>query len=101
MLKTSIGRLRAIGIVEGISYLVLLGVAMPLKYFADMPLAVTYFGWAHGVLFVLFCLALLEVKLEHKWTVKRCLVPFIAALLPFGPFVIDKKLKAEDEAAAG
>ena len=85
--------------VEGVSYLVLLGVAMPLKYFAEMPLAVTYVGWAHGVLFVLFCLALLAAKLEHGWSVKKSFGPFIAALLPFGPFVIDRGLKEEDEAA--
>ncbi len=96
MLQTSIGRLRAIGMIEGVSFLVLLGIAMPLKYFAGQPLAVRYVGWIHGVLFVLFCWALLDAKLEHRWSVKKALGPFLAALLPFGPFAIDHRLKAED-----
>ena len=101
MLKTTIGRLRAIGMAEGVSYIALLGIAMPLKYFGGKPMAVTIAGSIHGGLFVLFCWALLDAKLEHKWSIKKALKPFIASLLPFGPFVIDRSLKAEDEAAAG
>ena len=54
--------LRRFGWIEGVSFLVLLGVAMPLKYFAGMPRAVTYFGWIHGVLFVLLCWALWRTR---------------------------------------
>jgi integral membrane protein len=61
MWKSSIGLLRGIGIIEGISYLVLLFIAMPLKYFADLPIFVQIFGMAHGILFVLFVLTLLIV----------------------------------------
>ena len=85
---------------EGVSYIALLGIAMPLKYFAGKPMAVTITGSIHGGLFVLFCWALLDAKLEHKWSVKKALKPFIASLLPFGPFVIDRGLKEEDEATA-
>ncbi len=99
MLKTSIGRLRAVGMAEGVSYIALLGIAMPLKYFAGKPMAVTIAGSIHGGLFVLFCWALLDAKLEHEWSVKKALKPFIASLLPFGPFVIDRGLKEEDGAA--
>ena len=84
---------------EGVSYIALLGIAMPLKYFAGKPMAVTIVGSIHGGLFVLFCWALLDAKLEHKWSIMKALKPFIASLLPFGPFVIDGSLKAEDEAA--
>jgi integral membrane protein len=56
MLRTSIGRLRAIGLTEAVSFLVLLGIAMPLKYFADLPRAGTIAGWLHGVLFITFFL---------------------------------------------
>lgn len=80
---------------EGVSYIVLLGIAMPLKYFADMPLAVKYTGWAHGVLFVAYVALLIKAWIEYDWSFKRVFVFFIASLLPFVPFVIEKKLRAE------
>jgi integral membrane protein len=98
MLKTSIGRLRAIGLIEGTSFLVLLGVAMPLKYLAGLPQAVTAVGWLHGLLFITFCIALTQAHQEAKWSVWRTGGVLIAALLPFGPFVIDGGLRREDEA---
>jgi integral membrane protein len=98
MLKTPIGRLRAIGMIEGISYLGLLGIAMPLKYLAGMPMVVKVVGWAHGVLFILFCFALLQAMLVARWSLLRAAGVFVAALLPFGTFVIDGRLRREDEA---
>ncbi len=98
MLNTPIGRLRAIGMIEGVSFLILLFIAMPLKYIAKEPLAVRVVGMAHGILFLLFCLALLIVMLEHRWSMRKAAGPFLASLVPFGPFIIDKKLRAEDEA---
>ena len=103
MLSSSIGRLRAIGLLEGLSYLALLGIAMPLKYMAGMPEAVSVVGMAHGVLFCVFCLALLQAYTECEWTLKRAAGLFVAAVLPFGPFVVDAGLKREqaERAAAG
>jgi integral membrane protein len=98
MLRTSIGRLRAIGLVEGISFLLLLGIAMPLKYFASMPQAVTVVGWLHGVLFITFCIALAQARQEANWNARQTGLVLIAGLLPFGPFVIDARLRKEDEA---
>ena len=98
MLKTSISRLRIIGLIEGVSFLVLLAVAMPLKYFAGLPQAVTLVGWLHGLLFITFCIALTQAQQEAKWTLWRTTCVLIAALLPFGPFVIDAWLRKEDEA---
>jgi len=98
MLHTAISRLRAIGLVEGVSFLLLLGVAMPLKYFAGMPQAVTVVGWLHGLLFISFCDALTQAHQEANWTAWRSGTVLIAALLPFGPFVIDGKLRKEDHA---
>jgi integral membrane protein len=98
MLKTSIGRLRAIGLVEGVSFLLLLGVAMPLKYFAGIPQAVTIVGWLHGLLFIAFCIALTQAHQDAKWSPWRSATVVIAALLPFGPFVIDPRLREEDQA---
>lgn len=84
-----------IAFLEGISYLILLLVAMPLKYLADIPEGVKYVGWAHGVLFVLFCVYLLKVWMELKWSFGKAAVAFIASLLPFGTFVLDARLKKE------
>ena len=97
MLRTSIGRLRAIGFIEGVSFLLLLGVAMPLKYFAGMPQAVTAAGWLHGILFISFCIALTQAHQDANWSPWRSGTVLIAALLPFGPFAIDKKLRREEE----
>jgi integral membrane protein len=97
MLRTSIGRLRAIGFIEGLSFLLLLGVAMPLKYFAGMPQAVTAAGWVHGILFISFCIALTQAHQDANWSPWRRGTVLIAALLPFGPFAIDKKLRREEE----
>lgn len=95
MLKTSIGRLRAVGMVEAVSFLLLLGVAMPLKYLAGMPEAVKVAGWMHGLLFIAFCVCLYVAHDERRWPLRWTALVFIAALLPFGPFVIDRRLKNE------
>jgi integral membrane protein len=99
MLKTPLGRLRVIAMIEGVSFLLLLGVAMPLKYLAGIPLAVKIVGSIHGVLFVAFCVALSQAWTERSWPLKRVAMVFVAALLPFGPFVIDRRLKEEGEAS--
>jgi len=99
LLRTPVGRLRAIAIVEGVSYLLLLGVAMPLKYFAGFPEAVLAVGWAHGVLFVLYLIALAEVTLARRWRFVRILGAFVAALIPFGTFVLDAQLRREGSVA--
>ena len=94
-LSSTMGRFRLIAIAEGISYLVLLFIAMPLKYFAGYPEAVKYTGWAHGVLFTLFGIFLILVWIQYRWKVGKVLGAFIASLLPFGTFVLDRKLKLE------
>lgn len=99
MLRTSVGRFRAIAIIEGISYLLLLGVAMPLKYFAGFPGAVLAVGWAHGVLFVLYLVALAEVSFSRHWRIVRILSAFVASLIPFGTFVLDAQLRREGNTA--
>ena len=96
MLTTTVGRLRAAALVEGASFLLLLGVAMPLKYFAGMPLAVKIAGWTHGLLFLAFCLLLLVAHGERRWPMRWTAMIFVAGLLPFGPFLIDRRLKVDD-----
>lgn len=101
-LKTSLGRLRCIGWWEGWSFLLLLGVAMPLKYFADWPLGVRVVGMAHGVLFMLYLVAALQAALEHDWPWKRTALVLAASVLPAGPFVVDARvLRAAEVEAAG
>ena len=95
LLRTPVGRLRAIALVEGVSYLLLLCVAMPLKYFAGFPEAVKTVGWAHGVLFVLYLLAVAEVTVARRWRLMKVFGAFVAALIPFGTFVLDARLRQE------
>ena len=95
MQKSSIGLLRRIGIIEGISYLILLFIAMPFKYFAGFPILVQIFGMVHGILFVLFSLMLLVVWFRHRWSFTRVFWAFMASLLPFGTFLLDTRLRKE------
>jgi integral membrane protein len=95
-LKTSVGRLRLLGMLEGVSFLLLMGVAMPLKYLFDMPHAVKWPGWIHGLLFIVYCMAILTTLLAGKIPFWKAAVAFVASLLPFGPFLLDRKL-LEDE----
>lgn len=95
--KTLVGRVRLVGAIEGISFLLLLGLAMPLKYFADLPQAVSIVGMAHGVLFIGFCLVLLQAWLGEHLNFRWAVMAFIATLIPFGPFLIDRKLEKFDK----
>ncbi len=101
MFNTPLARLRAIGLVEGTSFLVLLLIAMPLKYLAGQPLAVKYVGWAHGVLFVLYLLAVLETWIARRWPFGRAFLAGAASVVPLGPFFLDSLvLRKEEEKAA-
>jgi len=84
---------KIIGYAEGVSFLALLGIAMPLKYLADQPHAVKLVGWIHGVLFILYLFAAFRLSREQKWTFAQLRGAFLAALLPFGPFVFEHRLK--------
>ena len=91
LIKSSLGRLRIIAILEGISFLVLLGIAMPLKYLAGIPEVVRVVGMAHGVLFILYVVLLIQVAVERSWSFKKSVLAFIASLVPFGTFYADAK----------
>lgn len=88
---------RKVALAEGVSYLVLLGIAMPLKYMADMPMAVRVVGSAHGALFVAFLILAFLVKEDLNKSFGWLLKAFIVSIVPFGTFVFDKELKAEQE----
>lgn len=87
---------RKVAIAEGLSYIFLVFIAMPLKYWADMPLAVKYTGWAHGVLFMLYIVFLIMAWQEYKWNFKKVVLIGFASLVPFAPFWVDKKLKEDN-----
>ena len=89
--------LRKAGIAEGISFLVLLGIAMPLKYIFHQPMAVKIFGWAHGILFIIFLVLAWEVKTDRNKSLKWFALAFLAAIIPTGTFFFDKKLKEEEK----
>lgn len=90
--KTTLGRLRAVGMFEGVSLILLMGIAMPLKYLAGIPEGVQWVGWIHGILFIVYCLAILQALLERKITFVKSVLAFVAAFVPFGPFVMDRFL---------
>ena len=83
--------------IEAVSFLVLLGIAMPLKYFADLPEAVRIVGWVHGILFIGFFVALMLARDAEQWNLRWTALVLLAGLLPFGPFVMDGRLRKKEE----
>lgn len=82
-----------IGLMEAISFLLLLGVAMPLKYLAGMPKAVSVVGMAHGILFMAYLYMINECRQAFGWSLKTAALGALASVLPFGPFVYERWLK--------
>lgn len=96
-MSNPIAFLRTAAVVEGVSYLVLLFIAMPLKYFWEMPQAVRIVGMAHGVLFIIFCVTLFYVWVLAKWPFGRVGLLFLASIVPFGPWLIDRRMRTFEE----
>lgn len=93
LLKTKIGRLRIIAFLEGLSLLILIFIAVPLKYFYDTPSLTKMMGPLHGVLFILFTINCLSVGIEQNWRFKQTTWKvLIACFIPFGTFYIDKTI---------
>lgn len=99
MLNDPLARLRVVGMMEGVSFLVLLGIAMPLKYLAGQPQMVRVVGMIHGVLFLLFVAAVLQATVSMRWPLRRVLAALAASVLPFGPFMFDAHLRRVSAAA--
>ena len=85
-------RFKWVSIAEGLSFLLLLGIAMPLKYVFDWPLAVKYLGWVHGLLFVVYIAVVVPAAYNLKWGFGRTFFALVAAFLPFGPFIFERNL---------
>jgi len=94
-MKTTIAAFRLIALLEGMSFILLLGIAMPLKHYFSKPEAVKIVGMSHGILFMLYLIILLMIHLKLKWTIQKTSLAFVAALLPFGTFYADYKLFRE------
>lgn len=92
-MKNPVSLLRLVSLAEGVSYLILLGIAMPLKYGANMPGAVKMVGSIHGALFVVFCLALLRAMLGARWPLSRAALVFVASLVPLAAFWMDRRVR--------
>jgi len=93
LMQTKIGRLRIIALLEGISLLILVFVAMPLKYIFLYPFVTKYMGLVHGSLFLLFIFNTLSVGIEQRWDFKKTTWKvLLACVIPFGVFYIDKKI---------
>ena len=86
-----IRRFRSVAIAEGWSFLVLLFIAMPLKYVADIPMAVKVVGWVHGFLFIWYWVAAVPLFTKLKWDVERIVGLGLASVVPFGTFVMERK----------
>jgi integral membrane protein len=96
-MKNRIINLRLIGFIEGVSFLVLLLIAMPLKYYWGFPMAVKITGWIHGVLFILYIIAVLMAIKAMEWNWFSTLVALSVSLVPIGTFVLDTSLKKRQQ----
>lgn len=99
-LSSTIGALRLTGIIEGISFLVLLGIAMPLKYLAGQPEMVQIVGMAHGVLFILYILLSVIARFQYAWSWTKVWWLWVASVVPLGTFYVDFKLLRHKKGAA-
>jgi integral membrane protein len=99
-MKNIVSILRFLTIAEAISYLLLLVVAMPLKYVWHLPIAVQITGPIHGILFLAFAYALCQAYLLAQWPLSRAILLFLASFIPIVPFFLDGRLRswAEDYA---
>ncbi|MFC7357228.1 DUF3817 domain-containing protein [Jejudonia soesokkakensis] len=90
-MSKTIKTFKIISMLEAISFLVLLGIAMPLKYIWDSPQMVQIVGMAHGVLFLLYIAMAVYVSQLLNWSVKTLFIVVLCSIIPFGPFYVERK----------
>ena len=88
---------RVVSFAEGISLLALLFIAMPMKYMLHIPEPVKYVGWIHGVLFIGYVTVLVLAEITYRWSFIFFAAAFLASLIPFGTFVLDRYLRMQSE----
>ena len=93
-MKNSVKNFSLINSIEGYSYLLLLFVAMPMKYMLGIAIATKIVGMIHGILFIAFIVLLVKAWEETKWSMKESIIFFIASLIPFGTFFTKKKINS-------
>jgi len=91
-MNVSVRQFKIVAILEGVSFLVLLGIAMPLKYVFGLPATTQIVGMAHGILFIAYVLMVVIIRKQLDWNLKTTALALTASVLPFGPFVVDRKL---------
>lgn len=94
MINENVKKFGLINTIEGYSYIVLVFIAMPMKYILEVPLAVKIAGMVHGILFIIFCLLLVKAWQETRWPFKENIIFFLASLIPFGTFFTKSKIKS-------
>lgn len=92
LFTTQLGRLRVLAFIEGVSFLVLLFITMPLKYAFDNPTPNKAFGMVHGLLFILYVFAVVQIKIEQNWQYRKMWLALLVSIIPFGTFWADNKL---------
>ena len=88
----SVRQFKVVAILEGVSFLILLGIAMPLKYIFGLPAATQVVGMAHGILFIAYVLMVVLIRKQLNWNLKTTALALTASVLPFGPCVVDRRL---------
>jgi integral membrane protein len=86
------------GLAEGLSFIILIAIAMPLKYMAGMLLPVRIVGMAHGILFILYSVFLLQAALTYKWKFMKTSAAFLLSFIPMGTFFLEMLLRKEIQA---
>lgn len=90
-MRISINSFKVISTLEALSFLILLGIAMPLKYIWQLPEMVQIVGMAHGILFILYVIGSYFLYEQLNWERKTLFLVLICSVLPFGPFYAEKK----------
>lgn len=93
-MNKKVSQFGTINTIEGYSYLLLLFVAMPMKYLMGIAVATKIVGMIHGILFMLFIYLLIVAWQETKWSIKESIIFFIASLVPFGTFFTKNRIKS-------
>ena len=86
---------RVVGFLEGVSYLLLLGIAVPIKYFMEDPTYVKMLGMPHGILFIAYLILAFVLYQKYDWSTKTFLIVLLASIIPFGTFYVDRKYLKE------
>lgn len=86
---------KKLAIAEGISFLIILGITMPLKYIMNYGMPNKIIGMIHGALFIYYVIAVFLVKNQFKWNAKETFIALLASIIPFGTFYVEKKMIVE------